>query len=272
MLTITSEHARACVYTSAVHGIAFAGAIRSPPVTVQFSVEAHVATLTLNRPEAMNSIDPETRQELIAIWNRVREDDDIWVVIVTGAGEKAFCTGADLKKTVPGNESFAQETFARAPTGPTAQMETDKPIIAAINGYAMGGGLEIALACDIRIASENAQFALSEARIGSIPGAGGTQRLPRAIGMSDAMLMLLTAERIDAKEALRIGLVSKVVPQGELMQTARDIAAKIASNAPLAVRAIKRLAKRGLDMPLQQGIESERYVFGTLYHSEDRLE
>ena len=241
-------------------------------MTVQFIVEAHVATLTLNRPEAMNSIDPETRQELITIWNRVREDDDIWVVIVTGAGEKAFCTGADLKKTVPGRKSFAQETFARPPTGPTAQMETDKPIIAAINGYAMGGGLEIALACDIRIASENAQFALSEARIGSIPGAGGTQRLPRAIGMSDAMLMLLTAERIDAKEALRIGLVSKVVPQAELLQTARDIAGKIASNAPLAVRAIKRLAKRDLDMPLQQGIESERYVFGTLYHSEDRLE
>src|SRR4051812_2711527 len=207
----------------------------------------------------MNAIDPETREELIRTWKRVREDDAIRVVIVTGAGDKSFCTGADLKKTLPSGESFARETFARsAPVSPVAHMEMDKPLIAAINGYAMGGGMEIALACDIRIASENAQFALSEARIGSIPGSGGTQRLPRAIGMSDAMLMLLTAERIDAQEALRTGLVSKVVARERLMPTALEIADKIAANAPLAVRAIKRLAKRGLDMPLAQGIDSER--------------
>ena len=243
------------------------------PVTVQFTVDDHVATVVLDRPEAMNAIDPETRKELIATWQRIREDEDVWVTIVTGAGEKAFCTGSDLKKTMPSDDSFAQETFNKpAPISPVAHMEMDKPLIAAINGYAMGGGLEIALACDIRVASANAQFALSEARIGSIPGSGGTQRLPRAIGMSDAMLMMLTAERIDAQEALRIGLVSKVVPPAELMATARAIAGKIASNAPLAVRAIKRLAKRGMDMPLQQAIDAERYVFGLLYHSEDRIE
>ena len=242
-------------------------------MTVLVSVENHIATVVLNRPEAMNAIDPATRLELIDTWKRVREDDDIWVVVVTGAGEKAFCTGSDLKKTLPSSESFAQETFARpSPISPVAHMETDKPLIAAINGYAMGGGMEIALACDIRIASDNAQFALSEARVGSIPGSGGTQRLPRAIGMSDAMLMLLTAERIDAQEALRMGLVSKVVPRDRLMPTAMEIAAKIASNAPLAVRAIKRLAKRGMDMPLAQAIDSERYVFGLLYQSEDRIE
>jgi E-phenylitaconyl-CoA hydratase len=242
-------------------------------VTVHFTLENHVATVVLDRPEAMNSIDPDMRTELIATWQRIREDENVWVTIVTGAGEKSFCTGADLKKTIPSDDSFAQETFnTPAPISPVAHMEMDKPLIAAINGYAMGGGLEIALACDIRIASANAQFALSEARIGSIPGAGGTQRLPRAIGMSDAMLMLLTAERIDAHEALRMGLVSKVVPQAELMASAQAIAGKIASNAPLAVRAIKRLAKRGMDMPLQQGIDSERYVFGLLYHSEDRIE
>ena len=242
-------------------------------MSVQFTIENHVATVVLNRPEAMNAIDPETRIELIEIWNRVREDDDVWVTIVTGAGDKAFCTGADLKKTLPGTESFAQETFAKPfPASPVAHMEMDKPIIAAINGYAMGGGMELALACDIRIASDNAQFALSEPRIGSIPGAGGTQRLPRAIGLSDAMLMLLTAERIDAQEAYRIGLISRLVPRAQLMPTALDIAGKIASNAPLAVRAVKRLAKRGMDMPLAQGIESERYVFGLLYQSEDRIE
>jgi E-phenylitaconyl-CoA hydratase len=242
-------------------------------MTVLVSVENQVATVTLNRPEAMNAIDPETREELIRIWARVREDDDVRVVIVTGAGEKSFCTGADLKKTLPSDQSFAQETFARpAPISPVAHMEMDKPIIAAVNGYAMGGGMEIALACDIRICSDNAQFALSEARVGSIPGSGGTQRLPRAIGMSDAMLMLLTAERIDAQEALRTGLVSKVVPRERLMPAALEIAGKIASNAPLAVRAIKRLAKRGLDMPLAQAIDSERYAFGLLYHTEDRIE
>jgi E-phenylitaconyl-CoA hydratase len=212
------------------------------------------------------------RQELIKTWSRVREDDEIWVVVVTGAGEKAFCTGADLKKTVPGNESYAQQTFAPAPVSPVAHMEMDKPFIAAVNGYAMGGGMEIALACDIRIASDNAQFALSEAKIGSIPGSGGTQRLPRAIGMSNAMLMALTGERIDAQEAYRIGLVSRVVPRAQLMPTALEIAGKIASNAPLSVRAIKRLVKRGMDMPLSHAIEAERYVFGLLYQSEDRIE
>jgi E-phenylitaconyl-CoA hydratase len=242
-------------------------------MTVLVTVENHVATVTLNRPEAMNAIDPETREALIRTWARMREDDDVRVVIVTGAGDKSFCAGADLKKTLPSSESFAQETFSRpSPISPVAHMEMDKPLIAAVNGYAMGGGMEIALACDIRICSENAQFALSEARVGSIPGSGGTQRLPRAIGMSDAMLMLLTAERIDAQEALRTGLVSKVVPRERLMPAALEIAAKIAANAPLSVRAIKRLAKRGLDLPLAQAIDAERYVFGLLYQSEDRIE
>src|SRR5688572_3159414 len=222
----------------------------------------------------MNALDHETREELVKIWEQVRHDDTIWVVVVTGAGDKAFCAGADLKKSVPAaEESFAQQMFSNPVSQSTAaHMETDKPIIAAVNGYAMGGGMEIALACDIRIASEKAQFALSEAKIGSIPGSGGTQRLPRAIGLSDAMLMLLTGDRIDAREALRTGPVSKVVPPAQLMPAAMEIAAKIAANAPLSVRAIKRLVKRGLDLPLASAIDSERYVFGLLYQSEDRIE
>jgi E-phenylitaconyl-CoA hydratase len=241
-------------------------------MSIQLDVKDHIATVVLNRPEAMNAIDPEMRQALIQTWNRVRDDDDIWVVVVTGAGDKAFCAGADLKKTQPDSESFAAQMFGKPPVSPVAHMETDKPLIAAINGYAMGGGLELALACDIRIASETAQFALSEAKVGSIPGSGGTQRLPRAIGLSDAMLMLLTGDRVDAKEALRTGLVSKVVPPAQLMPTALEIAGKIAANAPLSVRAIKRLVKRGMDLPLGAAIDAERYVFGLLYQTEDRIE
>ncbi|WP_144640480.1 enoyl-CoA hydratase/isomerase family protein [Bordetella genomosp. 13] len=240
---------------------------------LDFTVADHVATLTLNRPEAMNSIDPDMRAELKAAWRRIDEDDDIRVAVLTGAGEKAFCTGSDLKKTMPPKESFAELTFGRPESDHLlAGLDTDKPLICAVNGYAMGGGMEIALACDIRIASANAVFALSEVRIGSIPGAGGTQRLPRAVGASDAMLMLLTGDRMDAEEALRIGLVSKVVPHAELLPAALEIARRIAQNAPLSVRAIKRLVYAGRDMPLPAALDGERYVFGLLRDTEDRIE
>jgi len=236
-------------------------------------VKDHVATLTLNRPEAMNSIDPEMREQLHAAWKRIKEDDDIRVVILTGAGEKAFCTGSDLKKTMPPKESFAELTFGRAYSDHLlAGLDTDKPLICAVNGYAMGGGMELALACDIRVASDNAVFALSEVRIGSIPGAGGTQRLPRAIGSSNAMLMLLTGDRVDAAEAMRIGLVSKVVSREQLLPAAQEIARRIAQNAPLSVRSIKRLVVSGADMPLPAALDNERYVFGLLRDTEDRIE
>jgi len=242
-------------------------------MTVLIDVQEHVATFTLNRPEAMNSIDPETRSELYEAWKRVKHDDGIRVAILTGVGEKAFCTGSDLKKTMPPKESFAELTFGRTHSDHLlAGLDTDKPLICAVNGYAMGGGLELALACDIRIASENAIFALSEVRIGSIPGAGGTQRLPRAIGISNAMLMLLTGNRIDAWEALRQGLVSQVVKPEELLSSAQSIASRIARNAPLSVRAIKRLVYSGMDTPLPTAMDTERYVFGVLRDTEDRLE
>lgn len=242
-------------------------------MALEIVVQDHVATLTLNRPEAMNSIDPAMREQLHAAWKRIREDDDIRVVILTGAGEKAFCTGSDLKKTMPPKESFAELTFGRATSDHLlAGLDTDKPLICAVNGYAMGGGMELALACDIRVASDNAVFALSEVRIGSIPGAGGTQRLPRAIGSSNAMLMLLTGDRVDAAEALRIGLVSKVVCREELLPAAQEIARRIAQNAPLSVRSIKRLVVSGADMPLPAALDNERYVFGLLRDTEDRIE
>jgi E-phenylitaconyl-CoA hydratase len=244
------------------------------PVTLQ--VQDYVATVTLDRPEALNSLDPESITQLKDSWAEITRNPEIRVAVLTAAGEKAFCTGADLKKTMPPKESFAQlhygatgaESFATA----LSKLHTDKPVICAINGYALGGGLELALLCDIRIASTKAIFSLPEVSIGSIPGAGGTQRLIRTVGRSDAMLMLLTGERIDAAEALRIGLVSRVVEPEALQDAARALALKIAGNAPLAVAAVKRLARIGVELPLAAGLELEQHAFGVLRDSEDRIE
>lgn len=242
-------------------------------MTLRTDMTGHILTVTLNRPDAMNSIDPEMRAALRHIWADIRRNDEIRVVVLTGAGSRAFCTGSDLKKTMPPSESFAELTFGRAESDHLlAGMDIDKPIICAINGYALGGGLEIALACDIRIAASHARFALSEVRLGSMPGAGGTQSLPRAIGLSNAMLMMLTGDQIDAAEALRIGLVSRVVERAELLPVAHAIAERIAGNAPLSVRAIKRLARDGLSMPVDAGLRTERLAFGLLRDTEDRIE
>jgi E-phenylitaconyl-CoA hydratase len=241
------------------------------PLSVDFAVRDRVATITLNRPEAMNALDPESRAALAECWRRVSDDDAIRVSILTGSGDRAFCTGADLKKTMPPKESFAQLTFG-VEDASEAFFGSDKPIICAINGYALGGGLELALACDIRIAAENARFGQPEVRVGSIPGGGGTQRLPRAVGLSDAMLMLLTGDMIDSAEALRIGLVSRVVPLAKLLDEAHTIAIRIAANAPLAVRAVKRLALQGAHLPLADSIRVERMTWGLLRDTEDRIE
>jgi len=240
---------------------------------VQYEISERIATITLNRPEAMNSLDPESLAELNDAFQRVNAERDARVVILTGAGDKAFCTGSDLKKTMPPKESFAELMFGRPKwLYPFAGLEIDKPMICAVNGYALAGGMELALACDIRIASTNAQFGQSEVCIGSIPAAGGTQRLPRMIGMSDAMLMMLTGDRIDAEEALRIGLISRVVAPADLMAVTREIAVRIAANAPLAVRAVKRLVRDGMDIPLLTAIQSEQFALGLLRDSQDRIE
>ncbi|MBF8185010.1 enoyl-CoA hydratase/isomerase family protein [Nonomuraea sp. K274] len=241
-------------------------------MSVDIEVRGTVAEIVLNRPEAMNSIDPETRAMLHAAWERVNTDESIRVALITGAGDRAFCTGSDLKRTMPPAESYAQIAFGDGGDHLLKGFPRDKPVIAAINGYAIGGGLEIALACDIRICSETAQFGLAEVQIGSIPGAGGTQRLTRMIGRSTAMQMLLTGDRIDAAEAHRVGLVSEVLPAGELLRRAREVADRIARNAPLAVRAVKRLATEGPDLPLERGLDLESYVWGLLRDTEDRIE
>ena len=242
-------------------------------MSILYEVKDSVATIVLNRPEAMNSLDPESLAELNDAFQIANRDESVRVVVLTGNGDKAFCTGSDLKKTMPPKESFAELTFGKPRwLYPFAGMEIDKPMICAVNGFALAGGMELALACDIRIASSNAQFGQSEVCVGSIPAAGGTQRLPRMVGTSDAMLMMLTGDRIDAETALRIGLVSRVVPLESLMDEAMKIARRIADNAPLAIRAVKRLVRDGLDLPLLTAIQAEQFALGLLRDTEDRLE
>jgi E-phenylitaconyl-CoA hydratase len=242
-------------------------------MSVDIEVADRIATVVLNRPEAMNAYDAGMRREIHAMWERLRADEDIHVAIITGAGEKAFCTGSDLKNTMPPKESHAQLMLGGGdPGGILPGFAIDKPVLCAINGYALGGGLELALACDIRIASSNAKMGLTEARVASVPGSGGIQRLPRTVAQSDAMLMLLTGDMVDAAEALRMGIVSKVVPQDELLASARAIAERIAANGPLAVRAIKRLVLQGRDMPLGHALEVDKYMLGLLRDTEDRIE
>lgn len=237
-----------------------------------YEKEGHVATLVLNRPEAANALDPKTMDALAQAWDNMVRDDEVWVAIVTGAGDRFFCVGADLKKTPPPPESFAVGLFRPGGIRITPPADLWKPTIAAINGMAIGGGLEIALACDLRIAAETAQFGLGEVRVGSLPGQGGTQRLPRAIPRAVAMKMLLTGQRIDAREAHRIGLVSDVYPPDKLMPAARALALAICENAPLSVRAAKMAVVQGLDVPLAAGLLLENQLWGALRDTEDRLE
>ena len=240
---------------------------------LNITVEDKVCVCELNRPHAMNSIDPEMREELYAFYDRMKKDDDIHVIIFTGAGDKAFCTGADLKKTMPVKESYAELLLGHSEPGSAfLGLSTDKPIICAVNGYALAGGTELLLACDIAIASENAKFGLTEVRRGSIPYGGSMQRLPRSISKSDAMMLLLTGDVIDAAEALRMGLVSKVVSYADLMPTAMDMAQRIARNAPLAVRAVKQLVVQGGDLPLVHALHIDKYMYGLLKDTEDRIE
>ncbi|MFC1893075.1 enoyl-CoA hydratase/isomerase family protein [Chloroflexota bacterium] len=219
---------------------------------ILYEKEGGIATITINRAEAMNALNFETTEELANVWLDFRDDPQLLVAIVTGAGEKTFCAGLDLKESEILTEEPTQAS--RLSTGYLRDLEIWKPIIAAVNGHALGGGTELALACDIRIAAEKATLGLTEARWGLIPGMGGTQRLPRVVPLGIAMEMLLTGKRISAQEALNLGLVNKVVPSAELMPAAREIARQISECSPVSIRAIKEAVKRGVEMPLEQGL------------------
>lgn len=234
------------------------------------------AIITLNRPEAFNAMSSESWRELTKLWIDFKEDPDVWTIIVTGAGEKAFCAGQDLKEMSrmkkEAEEAGRPFVSALPEVAPVRNMYMPKPVIAAINGFAIGAGLEIAMACDIRIVAEHARIGLQEVKQSIIPGAGGTQRLPRFIPFGLALELLLTGDLISAQEAYRMGLVNKVVPSAELLPTAQALADKINENGPLAVRAAKEAAYRGIEMPLNEGFRFETLLISQLRQSEDAWE
>ena len=229
-----------------------------------------VAVLTIDREGALNAIAGQTSREMQRAWEDFRDDDDLRVAILTGVGEKSFSTGMDLVATARGENQFAGKP---APFGGfTKRMPIFKPIIAAINGYCLAGGMELALTCDIRICTPEARFGLPEVRWAIMPGAGGTQRMPRAIPLAWANYLILTADQMDADTAFRIGLVSHVVPREELMDRAMAIANMICERGPLAVRAAKETIIRGMDMPLEHGLAYEDLVLGRLMATDDAKE
>ena len=235
-------------------------------MAIDYKKEGKIAIFTINRPEAMNAMNMAGIRELNEAMTDFRDDAELWVGIITGAGEKAFCGGADIKDTLMFMKEHRQNQWAFPPSIMRG-FELWKPLVAAINGMALGGGLEIALACDIRIASETARLGTPEVNLGLIPGWGGTQRAPRMVPWCKAAELLLMGRIIDAQEAYRIGLVNKVVPQAEVMPTAREWAQALCQAAPLAVRAAKEAMVRGYEMTLEDGLKLENalvaYVMGT---------
>lgn len=233
--------------------------------------EGRVLTVSMNRPEVMNALHPPANAELGAVFDDFVADDELWVAIITGAGERAFSAGNDLKYQAQGGGDLGipEKGFG----GLTARYDITKPVIAAVNGVAMGGGFEIALACDLIVASEKATFALPEPRVGLAALAGGMHRLPRQIGLKNAMGMLLTGRRVSAEEGMRLGFVNEVVPSGELMQCAQGWADQIAECSPLSVRATKQCVMKGLGHGSVEEASSGRYpALRDLFKSEDFLE
>ncbi len=233
--------------------------------------DGRILTVTINRPEVMNALHPMANQELAGVFDAFVADPDQWVAIITGAGERAFCAGNDLKFQASGGRgrtAMPETGFA----GLTARFDNPKPVIAAVNGVAMGGGFEIALACDLIIASEQAVFALPEPRVGLAALAGGIHRLPRQIGLKNAMGMLLTGRRVGAQEGRELGFVNEVVPHDQLMKSARAWAEQILECAPLSVRASKQAALAGLETGLQQAVVGQYEQLRRMLKSEDFIE
>jgi enoyl-CoA hydratase/carnithine racemase len=235
----------------------------------------HVTTVTINRPEVMNSISPLVTVEMDHAFNDFDTDPQQWVCIVTGAGEKAFSAGNDLKFQAVNGPARMREIMQGVKggfAGLTSRFDCHKPFIAAVNGLALGGGFEIALACDIIIASENASFGFPEPRVGLIPGAGGVHRLPRQIPYHLAQYMIMTSKRVTARQAMQYGLVAEIVAPTELIPTAEKIAAEILLGAPLSIRAAKEATLKGLDLTLQEAISTEFPGQTAMHRSEDFIE
>ena len=246
--------------------------MKSDSPLVLVAREAEIAIWTLNRPESLNAFDRPLLEVLLAVAESAHADRTLRCAIVTGAGDKAFSAGADLKErrgmTLDETRAFVRlisrtfDAVARLPF----------PTLAAVNGVAFGGGLELALACDLRLVADSARLGLTEVSVGIMPGAGGTQRLPRIVGAARAKELILAGRRIDAAEALSIGLANRVVPRPGLLEAALDLARQIAANAPLAVRQAKHAIEVGLDSPLAAGLEAEQQAYEPLLGTRDRLE
>lgn len=243
--------------------------------TLLYEVRDRVAVITLNRPDRMNTLGSTMKPDLArAFFELARNDEQVRAVLITGSGDKAFSAGADIKEratdVVRGTEYFVRQKATHELFRNIEEFE--KPVIAAINGVALGGGLEIALCCDLRIAASHARFGLPEIKLGVIPAAGGTQRLPRLVGEARAKELILTADLVDAETALRYGIVSRVVPPADLMTAALELSLRIAQHPPLAVRFAKRAINRGMQTDLDSGLEYERYAAAMIVDSEDRIE
>ncbi|HET9884129.1 MAG TPA: enoyl-CoA hydratase/isomerase family protein [Candidatus Binatia bacterium] len=244
--------------------------------TILYQTRDQIAFITFNRPESLNAMNRQMTRELVDVCQQVEEDSGIRVAIFTGAGEKAFSAGMDLKERAETSfspiERRQQKLTSKIYTQARAVAAITKPTIAAIRGYCVGGGLEFALACDLRVAAEDAKLGLTEVRRGIIPGAGGTQRLSRAVGVTKAMEMCLTGDTVSGLEAKSLGLVNNAVPSADVLKTAEDLAGRILKGAPMSVAFIKEAIKKGVELPLEEGLRLEADLSALIGITEDAKE
>lgn len=240
--------------------------------TVLYQVENHIATITLNRPEAMNCFNYEMLKNLEEVVEDIRSNSDVRVVFITGAGEKAFSVGADLKERKTLTDSEVKRNVYKIGEVFSSIEALPQPTICMMNGYAFGGGMELALACDFRIVVDDTSMGLTETGLAIIPGAGGTQRLPRLIGETKALELILTAKRMTAEEAYAYGIVTKVVPRNELRTEALNLANAMLKNGPIALQQAKFAIKQGMNTDLQTGLKIERKAYEVTIPTEDRVE
>jgi enoyl-CoA hydratase len=240
--------------------------------TLLVEVGQNVLTVTLNRPKVLNALNSRVFDELEAVFEDVRTSEDVRVVVVTGAGDRAFAAGADLKEMASTDSASGERLARRGQEVFDLIAGCGRPVIALVNGFALGGGCELAMACTMRIASEAAKLGQPEVKLGLVPGWGGTQRLPRLVGRAAALKMMLTGEPVSAAEALRLGLLDEVVPAGELMARGAALARVIADGAPLAVRGCMEAVEQGVGLRLEEGLRVEAEVFGRLSGTEDKRE
>ncbi|MCK6204362.1 enoyl-CoA hydratase-related protein [Bacillus infantis] len=240
--------------------------------SIDLKVENHAAIITLNRPEALNAFNYETLEELQRTVEDIRINPDVRVVIFTGAGDKAFSVGADLKERKTLSQTDVKRNIYKIGEVFSLIESLPQPTIAAINGFAFGGGMELALSCDFRLAAQGTKMGLTETSLAIIPGAGGTQRLPRLIGQAKALELILTARRLTSEEALHYGLLTKAVPLDQLLEECLKLAEEMLANGPVALQQAKFAVKQGMNADLQTGLQIERKAYEVTIPTEDRLE